>query len=101
MLKAGPAKKVSIYVGEDHQYHGQSLYSVILDFLFYRGISGANVVRGIAGFGADHHLHLSLIHIYRPTREADSVHSSRARPRPCGRAYSLTPRRQRCDACAR
>lgn len=61
MLKAGPAKKVSIYVGEDHQYHGQSLYSAILDFLFYRGISGANVTRGVAGFGADHHLHTTRI----------------------------------------
>jgi PII-like signaling protein len=61
MLKAGPAKKVSIYVGEDHKYHGHSLYSAILDFLFYRGISGANVVRGIAGFGADHHLHTMRI----------------------------------------
>lgn len=61
MLKAGPAKKVSIYVGEDHKYHGHSLYSAILDFLFYRGISGANVVRGIAGFGADHHMHTMRI----------------------------------------
>jgi PII-like signaling protein len=61
MLKAGPAKKVSIYVGEDHQYHGHSLYAAILDFLFYRGISGANVTRGIAGFGADHHLHTMRI----------------------------------------
>lgn len=61
MLIAGPAKKVSIYVGEDHRYHGQSLYSAILDFLFYRGISGANVVRGIAGFGADHHMHTMKI----------------------------------------
>jgi len=57
MLKAGPAKKVSIYVGQEHQYHGQSLYAAILDFLFYHGISGASVLRGIAGFGADHHLH--------------------------------------------
>lgn len=57
MLQAGPAKKVSIYVGEDHQYHGQSLYAAIMDFLFYRGISGVTVVRGIAGFGADHHMH--------------------------------------------
>jgi PII-like signaling protein len=65
MLKAGPAKKVIIYVGEDHQYHGQSVYSAILDFLFYRGISGANVVRGVAGFGADHHLH--TMHIERLT----------------------------------
>jgi len=61
MLKAGPAKKVSIYVGEDHKYHGQSLYVAILDFLFYRGISGASVTRGIAGFGADHHLHTTRI----------------------------------------
>lgn len=61
MLKAGPAKKVSIYVGEDHQFHGQSLYSAILDYLFYRGVSGANVIRGIAGFGADHHLHTTRI----------------------------------------
>lgn len=63
MLKAGPAKKVSIYVGEDHQYHGQSLYSAILNFLFYRGVSGASVVRGIAGFGADRHLHSTRIEV--------------------------------------
>ncbi|HTR48097.1 MAG TPA: DUF190 domain-containing protein [Verrucomicrobiae bacterium] len=61
MLKPGLAKKVSIYVGEDHKYHGQSAYSAILDFLFYRGVSGATVVRGIAGFGADHHLHTTRI----------------------------------------
>jgi PII-like signaling protein len=63
MLKAGPAKKVCIYVGEDHQYHGQSLYSAILDFLFYHRISGASVTRGIAGFGADHHLHTTRIEV--------------------------------------
>jgi PII-like signaling protein len=61
MLKAGPAKKVTIYVGEDHKYHGQSSYSAILDFLFYKDVSGASVVRGIAGFGADHHLHTTRI----------------------------------------
>lgn len=65
MLKAGPAKKVTVYVGEDHQYHGQSVYAAILDFLFYRGVSGANVVRGVAGFGADHHMH--TMHIERLT----------------------------------
>jgi PII-like signaling protein len=61
MLKVGPAKKVIIYVGEDHQYHGNSVYSVILDYLFYHKVSGANVVRGMAGFGADHHLHSTRI----------------------------------------
>jgi len=61
MLTAGPAKKVIIYVGEDHKYHGQSAYSAILDFLFYRGVSGASVIRGFAGFGADHHMHTARI----------------------------------------
>lgn len=61
MLKSGPAKKVSIYVGEDQQYHGHSVYAAILDFLFYRGVSGATITRGIAGFGADHHLHTTRL----------------------------------------
>lgn len=57
MLKPGPGKKVGIYVAEDQQYHGNSSYAAILDFLFFHGVSGATVTRGIAGFGADHHLH--------------------------------------------
>jgi uncharacterized protein len=61
MLRSGPAKKVSVYVGEDQQYHGHTLYAAILDFLFYRGIAGASVLRGIAGFGAAHHLHTTRI----------------------------------------
>jgi PII-like signaling protein len=61
MLSPGPAKKVSIYVDEDQQYHGHALYAAILDYLFYRGVSGANVVRGIAGFGADHKMHTTRI----------------------------------------
>src|SRR5579871_899149 len=63
MLAAGPAKKVIIYVGEEHKHRGQSLYAAILDFLFYRGISGASVVKGIAGFGADHHLHTDRLEV--------------------------------------
>ncbi len=61
MMKAGPAKKVSIYVGQDHQYHGESVYAAILEFLFYHKVSGASVTRGIAGFGADHRMHTDRI----------------------------------------
>lgn len=57
MLRSGPAKKVTIYLGEDQQYHGQPLYNAVLEFLFYNGIAGATVTRGIAGFGTHHHLH--------------------------------------------
>jgi PII-like signaling protein len=57
VLTPGPGKKVGIYVAEDQQYRGASAYAAILDFLFFHGVSGATVTRGIAGFGADHHLH--------------------------------------------
>ncbi|MGA7683637.1 MAG: DUF190 domain-containing protein [Terriglobales bacterium] len=61
MLTSGPAKKVAIYVAEDQQYHGSAAYAAILDFLFFRGVSGATVTRGIAGFGSDHHIHTTRL----------------------------------------
>jgi PII-like signaling protein len=61
MLTAGPGKKVGIYVAEDQQYHGSAAYAAVLDFLFFHGVSGATVTRGIAGFGADHHLHTTSL----------------------------------------
>jgi PII-like signaling protein len=57
VLTSGKALKVSITVSEGAKYHGVSAYTSILDFLFYRGVSGATVLKGVAGFGADHHLH--------------------------------------------
>jgi PII-like signaling protein len=59
MLTSGKAVKVSIYLSDGATHHGVPVYSSILDFLFYRGISGATVMKGIAGFGADHHMHSS------------------------------------------
>jgi PII-like signaling protein len=61
MLKTGPAKKVTIYVGQDHQYHGESVYAAILEFLFYHKVSGASATRGVAGFDADHHMQTDRI----------------------------------------
>lgn len=57
MLSRGKALKVSIYLSEGSTYKGASTYSSILDFLFFRGCSGATVLKGVAGFGADHHMH--------------------------------------------
>lgn len=57
MLQPGKAVKVTVYLSEGATHHGVSVYSSILDFLFYRGVSGATVTRGVAGFGADHHIH--------------------------------------------
>jgi PII-like signaling protein len=61
MLSPGPAKKVSIYVGEDQQYHGHALYAAILDYLFSHGVFIADAVRAIAGFGGDHKMHTARI----------------------------------------
>lgn len=61
MLSTGKAVKVSIYLSEGETHHGAATYSRILDFLFYRGISGATVLKGVAGFGADHRLHSSSL----------------------------------------
>jgi PII-like signaling protein len=57
MLSSGKAVKVSIYLSEGATHHGASTYSSILDFLFFRGIAGATVLKGVAGFGANHHIH--------------------------------------------
>jgi hypothetical protein len=64
MLQPGKAVKVTIYLSDGATHHGAPLYSSILDFLFYRGVAGATVLKGVAGFGADHHMHAaSLIDI--------------------------------------
>jgi PII-like signaling protein len=59
MLQPGKAIKVTIYLSDGATHHGVPVYSSILDFLFYRGVAGATVMKGIAGFGADHHMHSS------------------------------------------
>ena len=76
MLNTGPAKKVTVYVMEGQTYHGAACYAAILDYLFFRGISDATVVRGVAGFGTDHKLHTSrLVEL----AEIDGVCRRRAR----------------------
>src|SRR5579875_3725704 len=58
MLSAGKALKVSIYLSEGATHRGAS---AILDYLFFHGVSGATVLKGVAGFGADHHIHSSRV----------------------------------------
>jgi PII-like signaling protein len=57
MLQSGKAVKVTIYLSDGATHHGVPLYSSMIDFLFYRGVAGATVTKGVAGFGADHHMH--------------------------------------------
>ena len=57
MLMAGKALKVSIYLHEGSRHHGVASDAAILDYLFFHGVAGALVLKGVAGFGAEHHLH--------------------------------------------
>jgi PII-like signaling protein len=61
MLKPGPAKKVTIYLGEDVHRGREPLYLAILNFLFSHRVAGATVIKGVAGFGIHHHLRTTRI----------------------------------------
>ena len=61
MLTTGKAVKVTLYLSDGAKHHGVPVYTSILDFLFHSGISGATVVKGVAGFGAKHRIHSAHI----------------------------------------
>ena len=50
MLRAGPAKRLTIFVNESARWHGRSAYMALLDLFRHRGLAGATVTRGIAGY---------------------------------------------------
>src|SRR6266487_4326662 len=63
MLRKGSAKKVTIYVNEDSQYHAGPLYEAILALLMHKGVAGATASRAMAGFGAHHVMHTTKIEV--------------------------------------
>ncbi|HEY3052801.1 MAG TPA: DUF190 domain-containing protein [Thermoanaerobaculia bacterium] len=50
MLERGPAKRLIVTVNEAARWHGRSLYNALLELFQHRGLAGATVSRGIAGF---------------------------------------------------
>lgn len=61
MLSSGKAVKVTLYLSDGAKHHGVPVYTSILDFLFHSGVSGATVVKGVAGFGHAHRIHSAHI----------------------------------------
>src|SRR2546428_7276711 len=49
-LKPGPAKKLIVTVNESARWHGRSVYNALLELFQRKGLAGATVSRGIAGF---------------------------------------------------
>ncbi|MGZ4778208.1 MAG: DUF190 domain-containing protein [Thermoanaerobaculia bacterium] len=50
MLHPGPAKRLIVTVNESARWHGRSVYNALLELFQHRGLAGATVSRGIAGF---------------------------------------------------
>lgn len=57
----GSAQRLTIYVGEHDRWDGQPAWRAILQMLRKRGMAGATVVRGLAGFGAHSHIHTAAL----------------------------------------
>jgi PII-like signaling protein len=49
-------KRLRIFVGEAQEWQGRSLYRAILEVAQQQGVAGATALRGIEGFGPEHHL---------------------------------------------
>jgi PII-like signaling protein len=63
MLSKGPAKKVTIFLNEDTQYHMTALHDAIMTFLMHKGVSGATATRAFSGYGSHRTLHTPKIEL--------------------------------------
>ena len=61
MFNTEKAIKVSIYLSDGALHHGVPVSSSIVDFLFFHGVAGATVLKGVAGFGAEHKMHAASL----------------------------------------
>jgi len=55
--------RLRIYISESDRWRGKPLYAAVLDELRHKGIAGATVFRGVAGFGAHSLVHTTSIEV--------------------------------------
>jgi CBS domain-containing protein len=57
------AKRLRIYIGESDRWRGKALDAELLEMLRAKGMAGATVFRGMAGFGAHSHIRTARIEV--------------------------------------
>src|SRR5580693_7143125 len=61
MTLGGPARRITIFIGESDRYNHKPLYAEIVHRAHKRGLAGASVFRGLEGFGASSRIHTSRL----------------------------------------
>ena len=61
MKKESSAVLLRIFIGESDKYDGKPLYLHLLEFFRQEKMAGTTVLRGIAGFGKNSHIHTANI----------------------------------------
>ena len=57
----GERTLMRIFIGESDKYQGKPLYDALVQRLRAKGLAGATVLRGVAGFGASSTVHTDKI----------------------------------------
>jgi uncharacterized protein len=57
----GERTLMRIFIGESDKYHGKPLYEALVGKFREKGLAGATVLRGVAGFGASSTVHTDKI----------------------------------------
>lgn len=57
----GPARRLTIFVGESDQWHHHPVYVEITHRAHRAGLAGVSVFRGIEGYGASNHIHTTRL----------------------------------------
>jgi len=57
----GERTLMRIFIGESDKYQGKPLYEALLERFRQKGLAGATVLRGVAGFGASSVVHTDKI----------------------------------------
>jgi uncharacterized protein len=57
----GERTLMRVFIGENDKYHGRPLYEALIERFRRKGLAGATVLRGIAGFGASSKMHTDKV----------------------------------------